>query len=447
MSFESAELFRQELLSRLRSLTGVAAPARWIVAFSGGLDSTVLLHALATSGTATPVVAAHVDHGLHPEAAAWASHCQAVATRLGVAYSGLEVSIDAAAPAGPEAAARDARYAAFQKLVQSNDCLLSAHHQDDQAETLLLNLMRGSGVAGLAGIGARRIFGKGLLLRPLLDVPLDDLKSYAAAEQLDWVEDPSNRDTQFDRNFLRHEILPALSGRWPAVAGRLRRSAELVREASELLEDLADADLDAVGTDNRLSIKQLQVLSAPRQRNVLRRAIRRCGLPAPPGTRLQQIVDELIPARPDAQPQVSWSGVDVRRYRDALFILPSQSNESPPAGGKLRTNGQPVALGGDLGALRLVGPHAKGISPDIAAAGLEIRFRHGGEAIRVVGHQSTQKLKKLLQEAGILPWMRHRVPLLYCGDSLVAVADLWIDADSAAEPGYVVQWRDAPLLK
>lgn len=447
MTFDSAELFRKETLCRLQSLTGEVAPARWIVAFSGGIDSTVLLHALAKSGSGTHVVAVHIDHGLHPDSPAWASHCQAVAKNLGVAYTGLAVTVDESASGGLEAAARDARYTAFREIVEVNDCLLSAHHQDDQAETLLLNLMRGSGVTGLAGIGARRNFGKGLLLRPLLGVPLQDLKSYAASEQLEWIEDPSNRDTRFDRNFLRLEILPALASRWPAVAERLRRSAELVGEASELLDDLADADLAAVGTDNRLSIDQLQGLSAPRQRNVIRRAIRRCGVPAPPGRRLQQIVDELIPARPDAQPLVCWSGVEVRRYRNELFILPQPSRTSLSAGGTLLANGQRVSMGGKLGALQLVDTDSPGISPEIAAAGLEIRFREGGETIRVAGHQSPQKLKGLLQEAGIVPWMRSRVPLLYRGENLVAVADLWIDAQSTAEPGYVVQWHDAPRLK
>ncbi|MGI9202964.1 MAG: tRNA lysidine(34) synthetase TilS [Woeseiaceae bacterium] len=447
MTFESTELFRSELLDRLQSLTGGATPARWIVAFSGGLDSTVLLHALANCAGDTPVVAVHIDHGLHPDSPAWASHCEVIAKRFGVAYVGLEVAVNEKAAAGLEAAARDARYSAFHELVQANDCLLSAHHADDQAETLLLNLMRGSGVSGIAGIGVSRVYGKGLLLRPLLDVPLQDLVSYAEAEQLEWVEDPSNRDTRFDRNFLRHEILPALASRWPAVAERLRRSAELVGEASELLNDLADVDRLAVGAGNRLGIDQLQALSGLRQRNVLRRAIRCCGFPPPPGTRLQQIVDELIPARPDAQPLVAWRGVEVRRYRNELFILPQATRTSPPAGAELRANGRPVAVGGELGTLQLLGTDNAGISPDIAAAGLAIRFRDGGEDIRVAGHESPQKLKKLLQEAGILPWMRPRLPLLYHGERLVAVANLWIDAQSTAQPGYVVEWHNAPLLK
>jgi tRNA(Ile)-lysidine synthase len=281
----------------------------------------------------------------------------------------------------------------------------------------------------------------------LLKVPLQNIRSYADAEQLQWIEDPSNIDTRFDRNFLRLEILPALASRWPAVSDRLRRSAELVGEASELLTDLADLDLATVGTGNRLGIDRLQALSAPRQRNALRLAIRRCGFPAPPGTRLEQIVDELIPARPDAQPLVSWAGVEVRRYRNDLFILRQNTQSSPQPGKRLLADGNRIELGAESGALELLATDSTGISPDIAAAGLEVRFRDGGEEIRVAGHEKPQKLKNLLQDAGVLPWVRPLVPLLYQDGCLVAVADMWIDSLSTAQPGYVVQWHDAPLLK
>lgn len=435
-----------KLLNKLQSLAGDVTPARWMVAFSGGIDSTVLLHALADSDNSTPVVAVHVDHALHADSQKWALHCKRVATDLSVAYVGLEVAVRDRGAHGPEAAARSARYAAFREIILSNDCLISAHHQNDQAETLLLNLMRGSGVAGLAGIGASQSFGKGRLLRPLLDVPLQSIKCYAEEKKLDWLEDPSNIDTRYDRNFLRLEIIPALAKRWPAVSDRLTRSAELVGEANELLTELANSDLECVGTCNRLSISRLQDLSRARQRNVLRRAVRLCGLPAPPGTRLQQVVDELIPARADAQPLVSWEGVNVRRYRDDVFILPSGNEPLPPASEKILPDQGRLVLSPGLGALELVAAETGGISAAIAEAGLELRFRTGGEEIRVSGRESTQKLKKLLQDSAVLPWMRARVPLLYAGDKLVAVADMWVDAECTATPGYVVKWHDGPKL-
>ena len=209
------------LLERLQALTGGVGPARWLVAFSGGIDSSVLLHALASASDGTPVVAIHIDHGLHPDSAAWSQHAETFSTALGVEFITRAVSLDPKLPQGTEAAARDARYQAFYELVEDDDCLLSAHHERDQAETLLLNLMRGSGPAGLAGIRVTQSFGRGQLLRPMLGVSGDDIAAYASAEGLTWIEDPSNADTRFDRNFIRREVMPLLRTRWPAVDNRL----------------------------------------------------------------------------------------------------------------------------------------------------------------------------------------------------------------------------------
>ena len=217
----------QLLRERLQALSVGLEPARWLVAYSGGVDSTALLHALVHAGTARPVVAIHVDHGLHPGSAAWSRHCQAEASSLGVDFIGRRVVVADSTDSGPEAAARQARYSAFLAIVQTGDCLLSAHHETDQAETLLLNLLRGSGPAGLAGIGVRQPFGRGHLLRPLIGIDGGALEAYARDHGLAWIDDPSNEDTRFDRNFLRREILPRLAERWPAVSRRLARSARL----------------------------------------------------------------------------------------------------------------------------------------------------------------------------------------------------------------------------
>ena len=435
-----------DLIKRLQALTAGHAPSRWVVAFSGGIDSTVLLHALAKSTTRIPLLAVHIDHGLHSESASWESHCRSVAVGLNVDYQSRGVVVTDNNENGPEAAARQARYAALLNIVRDGDCVLSGHHENDQAETLLLNLMRGSGPAGLAGIGARQSFGRGLLLRPLLGISVESISVYANDHNLSWIDDPTNVDTRFDRNFLRSEIVPKLAARWPAVSNRLRRSAELVGEASELLNDLAEIDLAVCGHRDRLEIGALTGLSHARQRNLLRRAVRLCGLPPPPATRLYQVINELIPAREDAQPLVAWPGAEVRRYRGQLRIMAELDDTRLLPAGKLQAGGADVPLGPGLGSIGLTDQLTGGIDPALADQGLTVRFRQGGEEIRVAGQGTTRKLKKLLQEAGVLPWMRNRIPLVFAGDSLVAVGDIWVSADHVASGGLAIAWRDKPPL-
>jgi len=435
------------LLERLTALTVDEPALRWLVAFSGGIDSTVLLHALSSSRQQhqTEIIAIHVDHGLHPDSQQWQMHCQQIAEQLEVSYISKRVIVDDDLRSGPEAAARQARYAVLQTLVSAGDCLLSAHHEEDQAETLLLNLMRGSGLAGLAGIGAAQKFGQGRLLRPLLGVSGEAIQDYAKRHELRWIEDPSNMDTRFDRNFLRQEIVPLLASRWPAVSARLKQSADLASEASALLRELADIDLAAAGSPQRLDLESLRLLRPERQRNLLRRAISLCGLPPPPATRLYQAVHELIPAREDAQPLVAWPGAELRRYRNHLYVMPAIAR-LPEEPSRLLRPEEPLDLGSGMGQLVLSPDVGGGINPELAHAGLRIRYRHGGEEIRPTGHECTHKLKKLLQQEGIVPWMRERLPLLYAGDDLVAVADLWIAKDCSHEAGFGVSWRDKSAL-
>ncbi|MBT8079313.1 MAG: tRNA lysidine(34) synthetase TilS [Gammaproteobacteria bacterium] len=440
---------RNILLERLAQISPAGlTPSRWLVAYSGGLDSSVLLHALTTAAkhTATaPVVALHVNHGLQRAANDWQEHCRAVAAALGVDYLALPVVVDGDAACGPEAAARDARYSALRGCMADGDCLLSAHHEMDQAETLVLNLMRGSGVSGLSGIRVRQEFGPGFLLRPLLGVAVDELRDYAQREGLQWIDDPSNQDLSFDRNFLRTRVIPVLSGRWPSAARGLRRSAQLAAEADDLLADLARIDLASAGTTERMHIDKLQCLSEARQRNLLRYAARCRGLPTPPATRLQQVLQELLPARPDAQPLVRWRGAEVRRYRGWLYLMPPLDDAALPVDAVLSTE-EPLELGPRLGRLRLEKCDGMGIPESQARGGLSVRFREGGEAIRPVHSAHTQALRKLMQDEGIVPWMRDRVPLCYAGNELVAVADLWLAQPIAVAGGYALRWEAKPSL-
>lgn len=442
MTFNSGSLLQR--LGKLEA--GAGKPARYVVAFSGGLDSTVLLHALVSlrAELDSPVVAIHVDHGLHGDSGSWNEHCRSVAEALDVDYLCRSVTVQLESGKGPEASAREARYAALHAQLEYDDWLLSAHHREDQAETLMLNLVRGSGPAGIAGMGAVRRFGPGWLVRPLLEFDRASLVEYADSKALDWVEDPSNSDRRFDRNFLRHEVLPRLKSRWPDISARLHRSAQHAGEASQLLASLAEIDLAAVGgRPQRLPIDRLLALSGVRQKNLLRHALRSLGLPIPTAMQLARILREVIPAREDAQPLVRWPGASVRRYRNGLYLLPEPLHDSPKS--IPLSNGE-VALGTGLGVLQFVPGQAHGLAEHLFERPVRVYFRQGGEEFKPEGQRHTRKLKKLLQEEGVVPWMRDRLPLVYAGDELIAVGDLWLAKTAVSEPGFAVRWKDRPAL-
>ena len=439
------------LAARFRQLEGRAArPRRFVVALSGGMDSTALAHAVAAlrdqdgDYAGIPVAAIHVDHGLQAGSADWRERCASFAAANDIEFRSLEVSVPRDSGKGLEAAARDVRYAALLGATGDGDWLLSGHHQEDQSETLLLNLIRGSGPAGIAGIAPVREFGRAWLLRPLLDVSRSAILEYARAQELDWIEDPSNADCSFDRNFLRHEILPRLGTRWPDVAVRLRRSAGHAGEASQLLLELARIDLDELGANaSRLPIDGLLSLSRPRQRNLVRYALRELGLTMPSAAKLERILTEVIPARADAQPELGWPGASIRRYRNGLYLLPealAAGIEAAPIAGP------ELDLGDGLGTLELVDDAEIGLARSLVVAGITVRPRVGGERFKPEGQSHTRKLKKLLQEEGVVPWMRDRLPLIYSGDELVAVGDLWLAAGAASRPGIGLRWTGRPAL-
>ncbi len=437
----------ETLRARFEELQAVAGtPSRLVLAFSGGLDSTVLLHALASLQGQHHIrlLAVHIDHGLQEDSANWSAHCKEAAQALGVDYLCKSVTVQLESGKGPEASARDARYGALHAELGLGDWLISAHHREDQAETLLLNLVRGSGPMGIAGIGAMRRFGPGWLARPLLETSREELLDYAERMGLKWLEDPTNVDRRFDRNFLRHDILPRLKSRWPDISARLLRSAGHAGEAAELLEDLADIDLEGLGgRPDRLPIDRLIELSQARQRNLLRYSLKKLGLSTPTAMQLSRVLEEVIPARHDAQPLVSWPGASVRRYRNGLYLLPENLVESPAT---IQVSSADVPLGPGLGTLQFVHDAPRGMAERFWQAEVQVRFRQGGEGFQPEGQSHTRKLKKLLQEEGVVPWMRDRLPLVYAGDELVAVGDLWIAAQAVAEPGIAIRWNERPAL-
>ena len=434
------------LLSPLASFSD--AQIGWI-AYSGGMDSSVLLHALVCirDRLGFELRALHVDHGLHPSSATWAKHCARACKRLGMPLKIRRVQLAPARGESLEAVARQARYEAMADLLGQGDLLLTAQHRDDQAETLLLALMRGSGPAGLAAMPQVAPLGAGRLIRPMLEQSRAELLAYAEDWNLDWLEDPSNRDLGFDRNFLRHQVLPLLAERWPSCTTSIARSAAHCAEAQGIIDLVSEDELSKVAGQwpDTLSISRLGNLPLPLRKLVLRHWIRGRGLPAPDSRHLVRISSEVMTARSDANPLVAWRGCEVRRYRDDLLAM----EPLPPVPGSASIHWKKgvLRLPNGLGYLELVA--SKGCSPDpqdLFADGLEVRFRTPGLSCRRAPGGHRRSLKNLFQEAGVPPWIRPYVPLLFTQGRLVAVGDFWVCYPIGVEPGQELQvrWKSKP---
>ncbi len=398
-----------------------AAGTYW-VAYSGGLDSTVLLDVLKQSGV-RPLRAIHVHHGLQAKADTWLKHCRASCRRLKIPLVAERVRVDANSDEGPEAAARAARYVALRKHMKPGDCLVTAHHADDQAETFLLRLLRGSGVRGLAAMRPLNRMAPGWQCRPLLHVSRAEILEYARARQLKWVEDPHNRDPRYTRSWLRSELMPALRARYPALSKTLVQTAELNAQASDLLDEYGREDLGRIVQGSALRIPALRALTAARRRHLLRLWLEQQGQRLPPAKMLVQIENELLNARADAMPVIVLGDAELRRYRDHLHLLP----RLPPiaAGIRMEWNGRgTLKLPEGCGSLR-------GRSPR-AIQGMQVRFPSGGEKLKPSGDTHTRTLKNLCQQAGIAPWVRERLPLIYQNGELIAIADRWCSIKAAS---------------
>lgn len=416
--------------------------ARYIVAFSGGLDSSVLLHALAAAVGGAPLEAVHVHHGLQDAADEWVAHCRAQCEALGVPLTVMEVNVGS----GGEAAAREARYAALRDLSRPGDVVVTAQHADDQAETFLLQALRGAGTAGLAAMPETRPFGAATLARPFLRVRRERIEAWAREHGLDWIEDPSNRDPAVARSALRRRVMPALAAvRSGAVEGLLR-TADAAAEAAALAAEVADEDWTACAgpVPGSLDLRRLAELSAARRRNLLRRWPARHGLPSPPPRQVDAIERDLMPARPDAAPLVAWDGAEIRRYRDWLFLMPPLP--PPPGSGEIAWNPEtPLALPPGCGWLTATQAAGAGLRRE--AGPFSVRFRRGGERLRLPGRAHDTDLKSWLQDAGAPPWVRDRLPLIHAGDRLAAAADYLVCegfAAAANETGYCPRWVAPP---
>lgn len=417
------------------------------VGYSGGLDSHVLLVSLVKLLGADAVSAIHINHQLSPNAESWQQHCQQTCDELGVTLSAEQVVV-AANGQSVEEAARVVRYQAFERFVSRGSLLLLGHHADDQVETVLYRLLRGSGPRGLAGMPASRSLGDAELLRPLLPFTRSELEHYALAEGLAWIEDESNEDVSYDRNFLRHKVIPALAGHWSDYATRVAHSARLCRDNDVLTDMLAAQDLIAAYEHRErlgwsISLEALMSFDTLRQANLLRYWASQHDLAQPGHKIIDAVLHELLPARADAEPLVSWAGIQLRRYQRRLYLLPADPDTPDYVPVSLRWDGSgPLDLP-DKSTLSLRVEEGRGIRQAKDVDAFEVRFRNGSERCKPVGRSASNTLKKLFQEYGLEPWLRNRVPLLYRGDVLVAVGDLWICEGFQVQPdeqGVTVQW-------
>jgi len=436
-------------LDRIRC-EGPASGDRWCVALSGGLDSSVLLAAMATlrsEAAITTVRAVHVDHGLHPDSASWSEHCRSLAVRLGVGCDVRHVRATAAPGDSPEAAARAARYRALSEGLNPGEILVTAHHADDQLEGVLLQWLRGGGLRSIAGMRPVTPFGPGWLARPLLGFPRADLAAWARGEGLDWLEDPSNRDLRYDRNFLRHEVLPSLRRRWPAAARTVGRVAEQAAEMLALDGEAAAADLVTLCDGDTLSLARLRALPAARQRRAVRAWLSRRGLPVPSAATLEALRHDVLSAARERVPETRWPGATVHRYRDRLYARAEAEGSDPWPPGPWRP-GEFFDLG-STGRLELRAGSGVGLARARIMLPLRVERRAAGGAFRPAGSQHRRPLRKWLQERGVLPWMRELLPLVWSGDDLVAVGDLACGEPAAARDGeasWQIVWHGRPVL-
>jgi tRNA(Ile)-lysidine synthase len=443
-SFSAASL-RQVLLDQL----SVEANSAVYVAFSGGLDSHVLLHALSSLAADYPFIveAIHINHSLQLQSAAWAAHCQQVCDGLSVPLTIRTLSIDQKKGESLEAVARDARYAALAECLPEGGLCMTAQHRNDQTETLILQLLRGAGVHGLAAMPASKNFSRGRLLRPLLAFSRQDLLDYANRHKLVWVEDPSNQDDSFDRNYLRNEVLPVLRERWRGMDKSISRSARHAASAATMLDELARLDLHSCSAASNhffppciacLDANLLAGLSSAHRINALRYWVRINGLSVPGDERMQSL-NQLL-EESSAQGSVDWPDGVFRLDNNTLWLC-ENTDEVKLTNERLDWF-LPTPLQFENFELQAITTRGEGLSKSLLnGSALQVGFRQGGEQCRMPGEYGKKPLKTLFQDLSIPTWMRDRIPLVFYNGELVAVSSFWCNPHYLPDPdeeGYLI---------
>jgi tRNA(Ile)-lysidine synthase len=429
-----------------------------LAALSGGADSACLLAALAQgrlsprpgvpAARSLPLRAVHVDHGLQAASSAMRDAGVSLCRRLDVPLEVLQVEVNTEGGASIEAAAREARYAAIARILAPGECLLTAHHALDQAETLLLQLLRGAGLKGLSAMPVSRAFAQGWHLRPLLDVPRHELQCFGQAHGILGLEDPMNRDPRFDRVYLRREVWPSIERRWPAAATALARAAQHLGAAQASLDASTLRVIERLRDGDALSVAGLRALRARERLHVVRHWLAAAGAEPPSTARLAEALRQALTAQADHGTEVKWGEHVLRRYRDRLFLTPQRS---PAIGEPLDfplAEGACVELGAGLGVLRWAAQPG-GLDPSRLSRRVCVQRRRGGETLKTGPRARTQTVQHLCQALGVLPWLRDALPMIYAGDSLIAIGDLWQEARFSVDldrMGLGCVWENAPSL-
>ncbi|MFK7814805.1 MAG: tRNA lysidine(34) synthetase TilS [Gammaproteobacteria bacterium] len=398
---------------------------KFYVAYSGGLDSTVLLHMM--HAAKLPIQAVHVNHHLQNDCDHWQLLCEKFCSSFSIPLIVQHAQITKQAQSSLEELARHARYALLEEMLEEKSAIVTAHHQDDLAETVLLQLLRGAGPAGLAAMPECKKLSTGIHLRPLLAYSRDDLLEYARDQNLQWVDDPSNQCNDFDRNYLRNEVMPILLKRWSSAQQTLSRSAALQADTLKCLQELAEIDIHAAKTDEfcKLKVSPLQELNHERLNNALRFWITSNNMRVPSKKILKQIVTDIVLKKDiETSPLQSWKEGEVRRFRNHLYLMRPLAAHDASQIIRWKID-QPLfieSLGRTLLPEELKNA---GVAIPDGVNELTIRFREGGERLKPFGSNQHRSLKNLLHEAEIPPWERSRIPLLYHHDQLISVLDFW----------------------
>jgi tRNA(Ile)-lysidine synthase len=421
-----------------------------MVGLSGGADSAALLTALhAAPFRQLPVRAIHIDHGLQAQAEAFRDVCTSLCKRLNVPLKIIRVHVDVNAGASIEAGARRARYAALALEVGDRESLVTAHHREDQAETLLLQALRGAGIKGMAAMPFIKPFGRGWHVRPLLDLSQRELLKLGEQGAAVAVADPMNADLRFDRSYLRTHLWPRVLARWPGAAASLSRGARHMAQAQALLDHSAQTEVAKLRDGEALSITGLRSLSAARRISAVRFWISAAGAELPPTARLEEALRQVLSADQDQVPAIIWGGFALRRYRQRLFLTAAHPPRIQDAGMAWSTHAaEALVLGEALGCLQWI-PQTGALDPTRLPAVLQVRRRSGGESLKLAPRANTHSVQHLCQRLGVLPWLRDALPFVFAGDELIAVGDLWLQTQycvPAPEAGLGIAWRQAPII-